>query len=115
MPMSTTLSSPTLGATPLVRLYPRSAAPSATRTHTLIPELIVPTHPGRTLLLLGHAAEYLIDLHSVSIDGPNHPIDAAIHILRELSRSIFDDYAKSVSEAPSPVRIPRNRAANLFN
>ena len=53
------------------------------------------THHGRTLVTLGHAAEYLANSRQYSIEGfDNKADDEAIHILLELSRSVFEDFAK---------------------
>jgi hypothetical protein len=53
------------------------------------------THHGRTLLTLGHAAEYLANSLRYSIEGfDNKADDEAIHILLELSRSVFEDFAQ---------------------
>ena len=58
------------------------------------------THHGRTLLTLGHAAEYLANSRRYSIQSfdkkgfDSKGDDEAIHILLELSRSVFEDFAK---------------------
>jgi hypothetical protein len=56
---------------------------------------VTSTHHGRTLLMLGHAAEYLATSRRFSTEKVNHAANVeAIHILMELSRSIFDDFAE---------------------
>jgi hypothetical protein len=58
---------------------------------------ITMTHHGRTLLMLGHAAEYLVDSRRFQATA-NDSDTEAIHILMGLSRSVFDDYANGVSK-----------------
>jgi hypothetical protein len=56
---------------------------------------ITSTHHGRTLLTLGHAAEYLANTRRYSAEKVDHAANVeAIHILMELSRSVFDDFAE---------------------
>ncbi len=56
---------------------------------------ITSTHHGRTLLTLGHAAEYLVNSRRYSTEKVDHASNVeAIHILMELSRSVFDDFAE---------------------
>ena len=56
---------------------------------------ITSTHHGRTLLTLGHAAEYLASSRRYSTERVNHAANAeAIHILMELSRDVFEDFAE---------------------
>ena len=56
---------------------------------------ITRTHHGRTLLTLGHAAEYLANSRRYSTERVDHASNVeAIHILMELSRSVFDDFAE---------------------
>jgi hypothetical protein len=56
---------------------------------------ITSTHHGRTLLTLGHAAEYLANSRRYSTEKVDHASNVeAIHILMELSRSVFDDFAE---------------------
>jgi hypothetical protein len=56
---------------------------------------ITRTHHGRTLLTLGHAAEYLANSRRYSTEKVDHASNVeAIHILMELSRSVFDDFAE---------------------
>jgi hypothetical protein len=55
---------------------------------------ITSTHHGRTLLTLGHAAEYLANSRRYSTEKVDHAANVeAIHILMELSRSVFEDFA----------------------
>src|SRR5260370_42221021 len=56
---------------------------------------ITSTHHGRTLLTLGHAAEYLANSRRYSTEKVDHAANVeAIHILMELSRSVFEDFAE---------------------
>jgi hypothetical protein len=56
---------------------------------------ITRTHHGRTLLTLGHAAEYLVNSRRYSTEKIDHASNVeAIHILMELSRSVFDEFAE---------------------
>jgi len=56
---------------------------------------ITSTHHGRTLLTLGHAAEYLANSRRYSTDKVDHAANIeAVHILMELSRSVFEDFAE---------------------
>jgi hypothetical protein len=56
---------------------------------------ITRTHHGRTLLTLGHAAEYLANSRRYSIQAfDNKSDDEAIHILMGLSRTVFEDFAQ---------------------
>ena len=56
---------------------------------------ITRTHHGRTLLTLGHAAEYLTNTRRYSTEKVDHASNVeAIHILMGLSRSVFDDFAE---------------------
>jgi hypothetical protein len=56
---------------------------------------ITKTHHGRTLLTLGHAAEYLANSrrHSPQRFDQRANVEA-IHILLGLSRSVFEEYAE---------------------
>jgi hypothetical protein len=57
---------------------------------------ITRTHHGRTLLTLGHAAEYLANSRRYSTEKVDHTSNVeAIHILMELSRSVFDEFAEA--------------------
>src|SRR5438270_7295500 len=56
---------------------------------------ITNTHHGRTLLTLGHAAEYLANSRRYSTEKVDHASNVeAIHILMEISRSVFDEFAE---------------------
>lgn len=56
---------------------------------------ITRTHHGRTLLTLGHAAEYLANSRRYSIQAfDNKSDDEAIHVLMGLSRGVFEDFAQ---------------------
>ena len=55
---------------------------------------ITKTHHGRTLLTLGHAAEYLANSRRYSPQEFDHAANVeAIHILMGLSRSVFEEFA----------------------
>jgi hypothetical protein len=56
---------------------------------------ITKTHHGRTLLTLGHAAEYLVDSRRYSPQKYDHASEVeAIHVLMGLSRSVFEEFAE---------------------
>jgi hypothetical protein len=56
---------------------------------------ITSTHHGRTLLMLGHAAEYLANSRRYSSEKADNGANVeAIHILMEVSRSVFDEFAE---------------------
>jgi hypothetical protein len=56
---------------------------------------ITSTHHGRTLLTLGHAAEYLANSRRYSTEKVDHAANVeAIHILMEVSRSVFEEFAE---------------------
>jgi hypothetical protein len=56
---------------------------------------ITGTHHGRTLLTLGHAAEYLANSRRYSMRAYDREAEVeAVHILLELSRSVFEEYAE---------------------
>ena len=56
---------------------------------------ITSTHHGRTLLTLGNAAEYLANSRRYSAEKVDHASNVeAIHILMEVSRSVFEDFAE---------------------
>ena len=78
------------------RVYPSlSQGRAASREGDLTIHRITKTHHGRTLLTLGHAAEYLADSRRYSTEKVDHASNIeAIHILMEASRSVFDDFAK---------------------
>ena len=56
---------------------------------------VTKTHHGRTLLMLGHAAEYLANSRRFTMlrfdDGAD---EEAIHILMGLSREVFEEFAE---------------------
>jgi hypothetical protein len=55
------------------------------------------THHGRTLQILGHAAEYLVNSGRFLVEGSSSADDdEAVRILMRLSSSVFRDYAESV-------------------
>jgi hypothetical protein len=105
MPISTA----TLARATRPTLVPQSArhAPAPTTLSvangpTDAPDLTIHqlTH-GRTLLMLGHAAEYLGDSRRFLVRGEATASDEAIHILMGLSRSVFDEYAEAASKGRS--------------
>ncbi len=56
---------------------------------------ITSTHHGRTLLTLGHAAEYLVNSRRYSTEKFDYEAHAeAVHLLMGLSRSVFDEIAQ---------------------
>lgn len=58
------------------------------------------THHGRTLLMLGHAAEHLASSRKfVFEEAGKRADDEAIHILRILSRGVFEEYASEFRES----------------
>jgi hypothetical protein len=60
---------------------------------------VTKTHHGRTLLVLGHAAEYLANSRRFAMIGFDDSADAeAIHILMGLSREIFEEFAEQTAE-----------------
>jgi hypothetical protein len=74
------------------------------------------THHGRTLLMLGHAAEYLVDSRRYLVQGKATDSDnEAIHILMGLSRSVFDDYAEGVSKGRGLDGLVLGCVTRLFN
>jgi hypothetical protein len=58
---------------------------------------ITKTHHGRTLLTLGHAAEYLADTRRFHIGEMDSSSAEAIHILMAASRSVFEEFAERVT------------------
>jgi hypothetical protein len=57
-------------------------------------------HHGRTLLMLGHAAEHLASSRKfVFGETGKSADDEAIHILRSLSRDVFEEYASEFQES----------------
>jgi hypothetical protein len=60
---------------------------------------ITQTHHGRTLLTLGNAAEYLANSRRFTILKFDDAADQeAIHILMELSREVFEEFAEQTTE-----------------
>lgn len=56
---------------------------------------VTKTHHGRTLLMLGHAAEHLANSRRYSTEKVEVASSVeAIHILMVLSRSVFEDFAE---------------------
>jgi hypothetical protein len=64
---------------------------------------ITKTHHGRTLQMLGHAAEYLVHSRQFVETGSGaRAHDEAVRILRRLSSSVFCEYADTM-KARRPV------------
>jgi hypothetical protein len=60
---------------------------------------ITKSHHGRTLLLLGHAAEYLANSRRFTMLRLDDSADEeAIHILMGLSRQVFEEFADQTTE-----------------
>jgi hypothetical protein len=60
---------------------------------------VTKTHHGRTLLMLGHAAEYLANSRRFAVtEFDDSADDEAIHILMGLSREVFEEFAEQTSE-----------------
>jgi hypothetical protein len=78
------------------RAFPSlSHGKAASRVGDLTIHRITRTHHGRTLLMLGHAAEHLANSRRYSTEKVDHASSVeAIHILMELSRSVFEDFAE---------------------
>lgn len=57
---------------------------------------ITKSHHGRTLQMLGHAAEYLVHSRHFAEKRANAADDEAVSILRRLSSAVFLEYAESV-------------------
>ena len=78
-----------------VHYVPTTLAGNAAETKAdLTIHRISKTHHGRTLLLLGHAAEHLANSRRfASSERDNRAEVEAIHILMGLSRTVFDEFA----------------------
>ena len=78
------------------RAFPSlSQGRAASSTGDLTIHRITRTHHGRTLLTLGNAAEYLANSRRYSAEKVDHASNVeAIHILMEVSRSVFEDFAE---------------------
>src|SRR5580700_11875636 len=77
------------------RAFPSlSQGREAGRAGDLTIHRITSTHHGRTLLTLGHAAEYLANSRKYSTQKVDYQANVeAVHILMELSRRVFEEYA----------------------
>jgi len=72
-----------------------SAGRSVSGVGDLTIHRITNTHHGRTLLTLGHAAEYLANSRRYSGREVDHEANVeAIHILMAASRAVFEEYAE---------------------
>lgn len=75
---------------------PRNPTPTVAQ---LTIHRITKTHHGRTLLTLGHAAEYLANSLQVTAPGWDDAASVeAIHILMGLSRRVFEEFAEQASQ-----------------
>ena len=123
MSISTVPASDAIGLTIVPRTSPVPQPPttlSAANGPTDAPDLtihrVTKTHHGRTLLMLGHAAEYLADSRKFLPRGKATDSDIeAIHILMGLSRSVFDDYANGVSKGRRLDRLVLGCVTKLLN
>ncbi|WP_158790085.1 hypothetical protein [Granulicella sp. L60] len=79
-----------------MRSVPSLSKADAAASVDLTIHRITKTHHGRTLLTLGHAAEYLAHSRRFQIDETEDSSAEAIHILMELSRSVFDEFAEQI-------------------
>jgi hypothetical protein len=70
-----------------------SAGRAASSVGDLTIHRITSTQHGRTLLMLGHAAEYLADRRYSSRKMDGAEVEA-IHILMGASRAVFEEYAE---------------------
>jgi hypothetical protein len=67
----------------------------ASRVGDLTIHRITDTHHGRTLLRLGRAAEYLVNSRRYSARVYDREAEVeAVHVLMELSRTVFEEYAE---------------------
>jgi hypothetical protein len=72
-----------------------SVGRAVTSTGDLTIHRITKTHHGRTLLMLGHAAEYLANSRRFSTQKYDHEAHVeALHLLMGLSRSVFEEFAE---------------------
>jgi hypothetical protein len=93
-----------------------SAGSCLSNTPDLTIHRITRTHHGRTLLMLGHAAEYLADSRRFSARGrATNSDNEAIHILMGLSRNVFDEYAHSASKGRRLDRLVLGCMTRLLN
>jgi hypothetical protein len=76
-----------------MRSVPSLSKADAAASVDLTIHRITKTHHGRTL---GHAAEYLAHSRRFQIDETEDSSAEAIHILMELSRSVFDEFAEQI-------------------
>jgi hypothetical protein len=71
-----------------------SAGRSVSGVGDLTIHRITNTHHGRTLLTLGHGAEYLANSRRYAGREVDHEANVeAIHILMAASRAVFEEYA----------------------
>lgn len=96
VPVTLRKARPSRGSTFPSQPFPSlSGGRAASRAGDLTIHRITGTHHGRTLLTLGPAAEYLANSRRYSTQAYDHEAEVeAVHILLELSRSVFEEYAE---------------------
>lgn len=82
------------GAVPDSQLPPAGLPLDRSKVNLTI-RRISKTHHGRTLQILGHAAEYLVRSRRFLTMPASAADDEAIRILRRLSSTVFREYAES--------------------
>lgn len=78
------------------RAFPSlSGGKAVSRVGDLTIHRITATHHGRTLLMLGHAAEHLANSRRYTMGKVDQASNGeAIHILMGLSREVFEEFAE---------------------
>jgi hypothetical protein len=72
-----------------------SGGKAVSRVGDLTIHRITATHHGRTLLMLGHAAEHLANSRRYTMGKVDQASNGeAIHILMGLSREVFEEFAE---------------------
>ena len=72
------------------------------------------SHHGRSLQLLGHAAEYLADSRLFLISTSASSDEEAIRVLMRLSREVFDDYAALTQQSHPVTDWIMNQAIRIY-
>ena len=72
------------------------------------------SHHGRSLQLLGHAAEYLADSRLFLISTSASSDQEAIRVLMRLSREVFDDYAALTQQSHPVTDWIMNQAIRIY-
>jgi hypothetical protein len=73
------------------------------------------SHHGNALRTLGHAAEYLIESRSASIDAMATAAEReATHILMHLSRNVFDEYVAMTQQRHPVTDWIMNQAIRIY-